>query len=199
LFSTEDAVELLSIVMKQVVQTPGMIAGVKVSDEAQALVSVIASAVAAQGSELLTPEDWKAVAQAIAIEVARNPGRLISLGDSHQKQLAGSVLRVLLSTAAESFPGGKRTHASLLFGQTLREAAIMAIAAAAENSGKAAAHLDSLQTFVQVLNGTAEQERISAREWLWLFDSHVAGVLATGLQTSVTVASLLSELEQRDA
>jgi hypothetical protein len=199
MFSTEDAVELLSIVMKQVVQTPGMIAGVKVSDEAQALVSVIASAIAAQGSELLTPEDWKAVAHAIAIEVARNPGRLISLGDSDQQQLAGSVLQVLLSTAAASFPGGKRTHASLLFGQTLREAAIMAIAAAAENSGKAAAHLDSLQTFAQVLNSIAEQERISAREWLWLFDSHVAEVLATGLQTGVTVASLLSELEQRDA
>ena len=199
MFSTEDAVELLSIVMKQVVQTPGMIAGVKVSDEAQALVSVIASAVAAQGSELLTPEDWKAVARAMATEVARNPGRLISLGGSHQQQLANGVLQVLLSTAAESFPGGKRTHASLLFGQTLREAAIMAIAAAAENSVKAAAHLDALQTLVQVLNNTAEQERISAREWLWLFDSHVAEVLAAGLQTGVTVASLLSELEQRDA
>ncbi len=199
MFSPEETVELLSIVMKQVVQTPGMIAGVQVSDEAQALVATIASAIAARGSELLTPEDWKAVAQTIAVEVARNPGRIISLGNKPEQQLAGNILQVLLSSAADSFPDGQRTNASLLFGETLREASILAIQAAVGNSGKANAHLDGLRTFVQILNDTAAKEQIGAREWLWLFDSHVADVLANGLQTGLNVALLLSELERKNA
>jgi hypothetical protein len=199
MFPPEEAVELLSIVMKQVVQTPGMIAGGTVSDEARALVATIARAIGAKGSELLTPEDWKAIAQTIAVEVARNPGRILSLGDRPDHHLADKILQVLLSAAAEASPDGVRTHASLLFGQTLREAAILAIRAAAGNSGKAATHLESLRTFTQILNETAAKVQIGAREWLRLFDSHVADIFARGLQTDLNVASLLSELEQRDA
>ena len=109
MFSPEETVELLSIVMKQVVQTPGMIAGVQVSDEAQALVATIAGAIAARGSELLTPEDWKAVAQTIAVEVARNPGRIISLGNKPEQQLAGKLLQVLLSSRRR-FISGWQAH-----------------------------------------------------------------------------------------
>jgi hypothetical protein len=199
MFSPEDAVELLSIAMKQVAQTPGMIAGAKVSDEAQALVTTIARAISAQGSDLLTPEDWKAIAQTIAVEVARNPGRILSLGDRPDRQLADEILQVLLSAAAEASPDGGRTRASLLFGQTLREAAILALRAAVGNSGKAAAHLDALRTFIQVLNQASVKGQIGAREWLLLFDSHVANIFAKGLQADLNVASLLSELEQRDA
>jgi hypothetical protein len=199
MFSPEDAVELLSIAMKQVAQTPGMIAGAKVSDEAQALVTTIARAISAQGSDLLTPEDWKAIAQTIAVEVARNPGRILSLGDRPDRHLADEILQVLLSAAAEASPDGGRTRASLLFGQTLREAAILALRAAVGNSGKAAAHLDALRTFIQVLNQASVKGQIGAREWLLLFDSHVANIFAKGLQADLNVASLLSELEQRDA
>ena len=201
MFSPEETIELLSIVMKQVVQTPGMIAGIQVSDEAQALVATIASATTAHGSALLMPDDWTAVARTLAMEVARNPGRIISLGDRPEQQLAGNILQVLLGAAAQSFPNGKRTDASLLFGQTLREAAILAIQAAVGNSGKAAANLESLRRFIQILNETAAKNsaQIGAREWLWLFDSHIASLLAKGLSPGVSVASLLSELEQRDA
>jgi hypothetical protein len=199
MFSPEDAVELLSIAMKQVAQTPGMIAGAKVSDEAQALVTTIARAISAQGSDLLTPEDWKAIAKTITVEVARNPGRILSLGDRPDRHLADEILQVLLSAAAEASPDGGRTRASLLFGQTLREAAILALRAAVGNSGKAAAHLDALRTFVQILNKTSVKGQIGAREWLLLFDSHVADIFAKGLPADLNVASLLSELEQRDA
>jgi hypothetical protein len=176
-----------------------MISAGKVSDEARALVATIARAIGAKGSELLTPDDWKAVAQTIAVEVARNPGRILSLGDRPDHHLADRILQVLLSAAAEASPDGGRTHASLLFGQTLREAAILAIRAAVGNSVKAATHLDALRTFIQILNETSAKGQIGAREWLWLFDGHVAGILAKGLQSDLNVTSLLSELEQRDA
>jgi hypothetical protein len=201
MFSPEETIQLLAMIMRQVVQTPGMIAGIQVSDETQVLVATIASATTAQGSELLTSDDWIAVAQTVAVEVARNPGRIISLGDRREQQLAGKILHVLLAGAAQSFPDGKRTDASLLFGQTLREAAILAIQAAVGNSGKAATNLESLRRFIQILNETAAQNsaQIGAREWLWLFDSHIANLLAKGLPPGVSIASLLSELEQRDA
>jgi hypothetical protein len=133
------------------------------------------------------------------VEVARNPGRILSLGDRPDRHLADEILQVLLSAAAEASPDGGRTRASLLFGQTLREAAILALRAAVGNSGKAAAHLDALRTFIQVLNQASVKGQIGAREWLLLFDSHVANIFAKGLQADLNVASLLSELEQRDA
>jgi hypothetical protein len=201
MFAPEEVVQLLQIVMKQVVQTPGMITDGQVSGEVQALVATISRAIASQGSELLTPEDWISVVQTIAMEVAQNPGRLISLGDQPEQQLAGKVLQVLLESAAQSFPNGKRTNASLLFGPTLREAAVLTIQAAVGSSGKAAAHLDALRTFIQILNeaATTNSEQIGAREWLWLFDSHIANILAKGLPAGMTIAVLLSELEQRNA
>jgi hypothetical protein len=141
------------------------------------------------------------VAKTIALEVAQNPGRLISLGDAPQQQLVGKVLQVLLEGAAQSFPDGQRTNASLLFGPTLREAAVLAIQAAVGSSGKAATHLDELRTFIHLLNEAAASQSapIGAREWLWLFDNRIADVLAKGLPSSVTIAVLLSELEHRDA
>jgi hypothetical protein len=201
MFTPEETVELISIVMKQVVQTPGMITGAEVSDEVQALMATIAGAIAARGSELMTPDDWIAVAQAIAAETVRNPGRIIPLAGPPQQQLAGKILQVLLDAAAQSFPGGKRTDASLLFGQTLREASVIAIQAAAGNSGKAARNLEAFRNFLQVLNNAAaaNPEQIGAREWLSLFDSHIARVFAIGVPAGLTVASLLSELEQRHA
>ena len=201
MFAPEEVVQLLQIVMKQAVQTPGMIAGAKASDEVKVLVATISRAIATQGSELLTPDDWISVAKTIALEVAQNPGRLISLGDATEQQLVGKVLQVLLEGAAQSFPDGQRTNASLLFGPTLREAAVLAIQAAVGSSGKAATHLDELRTFIHLLNEAAASQsaQIGAREWLWLFDNRIADVLAKGLPSSVTIAVLLSELEHRDA
>ncbi|HEX5105725.1 MAG TPA: hypothetical protein VFV87_18020 [Pirellulaceae bacterium] len=201
MFTPEETVALLSIVMKQVVQTPGMITGAQVSDEVQALMATIAGAISTRGSELLTPDDWIAVAQTIAVEAARNPGRIIPLAGPPEQQLAGKILQVLLDAAAQSFPDGKRTNASLLFGQTLREAAVIAIQAAAGNSGKAARNLEAFRNFVQILNNAAATNagQIGAREWLRLFDNRIARVFAIGIPAGLTVASLVSELEQSHA
>lgn len=110
-------------------------------------------------------------------------------------------LKSCLQQQLKSFRDGKRTHASVLFGQTLREAALMAVQAAVGNSVRAAGNIGALQEFVQLLNAATESnsERIGAREWLWLFDEHVAGIFATGLEASMSAASLLSELERRHA
>ncbi len=201
MFAPNEAVQLLSIVMKQVIQTPGMISGGQVSDEVQTLVATLATAITGRGAELLTQEDWIAIAQTVALEAAQNPGRLISLNAEPKQQLAGSMLDVLLGAAANSFPDGRRTNASLLFGPTLQQAAVLAIQAAAGNSGKAAGNLDGFKRFIQLLNATTEKnaDRIGARDWLWLFDEHIADVLAGGLAAGMNAASLLADLEQRNA
>jgi hypothetical protein len=199
LFTPAEAVQLLSIVMKQVAQTPGMVTGDGGRDETTALVAMIASAVTARGAELLTPADWLAVAQAVALEAARNPFRLIKIGQEPEQQLAGAVLQTILSAAAAGFPGGKRTEASLLFGQTLREVLMAAVEAAAGNAVKSLANLEGLRAFVLLLNAAAAQSpmQLGASEWIKLFKAHVAAVLDAGLPAGMTMDKLLLELEHR--
>jgi hypothetical protein len=199
LFTPGEAVQLLSIIMKQVAQTPGMVTGDGGGSEVEALVAMVASSATTRGAELLTTEDWLAVARAVAAEVARNPFRLIKAGQRPEEQLAGAVLQTILSAAAAGFPNGKRTGASLLFGQTLRQALMAAVDAAAGNAAKASANLQGLSDFVVLLNAAAAQNpmQIGASEWIRLFEAHVAAVLNAGLPAGMTQAALLSELEHR--
>jgi hypothetical protein len=198
-FSPEEAAQLLAIFMKQFAQTPGMILGGKVDDEIEALIATVAALVASRGAELLTTSDWFTIAEALAKEVARNPLRLIAIGLEPKQQLAARILEVVLSAAAQSFPGGKRTQASLLFGDTLRDVMIVAIAAAAGNAGKAAAHLDDLRQYVELLNALAAENplQMGAREWIRLFEANIVRILDVGLPPGLTKDILLEELKRK--
>jgi len=201
MFSSDQAVRLLSIFMEQAAKTPGMLVGKAANDEIKGLIATIVTAATGRGANLLTPTDWIGLAKTIADEAARNPWRLIQAGKDPEQQLATRILRVMLSAAAEAIPNVQRNQGSLLFGETLREAVVIAIRTAAGNAEKADANVEAIGQLVQLLNAATASKplRLGAREWLGLFERNAAATIAAGLPTGLTVDSLLAQLEQRNA
>jgi hypothetical protein len=196
LFSTEETLKLLSVIMQRVVKTPGLIAGPAANAEVQALVAVVTAALGQKGAGMLNPDDWIAIAEVAAAEVARNPLRLLKMGTKPEEQLLATVLQALLDQAAPSAIDGQARPNSVLFGDTLREAVIAGVIETAGNSVNASKNVGAFRDFVAVLNGLAADEsvRLGASEWLSLFKANVGPVLHLGAAAGLTPAQLLAGL-----
>lgn len=196
LFSTEDTLKLLSVVIQRVAKTPGLIGGPAASAEVQALVAALTVALGQKGAAMLSSDDWIAIAEAAVAEVARNPLRLLKIGTKPEEQLLASVVQALLAQAAPAAADGQGRSGNVLFGETLREAVVAAVIATAGNAVSAAKNLGAFRDFVAVLNGLATDEavRLGAREWLSLFKANVGPALHLGAAAGLTPAKLLAGL-----
>jgi hypothetical protein len=201
-FSREQALRLATIFMTHAARTPGMIVGKQASDELKGIVAVFCTAIAAKNARLMSGEDWLVIAELVIAEAAKNPMRLFAIAAPGQanippeKQFLAGMLKTLLDAAGPALDQQRRSAGVLLFGGTLREAIALTIRAASGNSEEARAHVTELSVLVTRLNALASAQpgRVGAREWLFLFERHVAQVLDKGTLDKMTDDDLLAKL-----
>ena len=193
-FSHEQLVELCRMVLNQVAATPSMI--VKGNAEVTRLVSLIASMIAADDDLLLTSEDWRAIAQAVIAEAAANPGRLFDLdGTDPNQKLAAELIGMVLKTASESMQSKGRAGGAVLFGETLRDAILILIAATAGNAQAAKEHSAAIRDLLEKLTALVadHKEHFGSKEWLALF-RHLLTVVLSGETIDLDLDTLIAIL-----
>ena len=197
-FSTDQAVELVTVVLEQAARTPGMVVGASARGEVKALAAVVANAMASRGAELLSSEAWLDIAAAAAEEVGRNPARLLKLDTTDpDAQLLGKLIKALMLTAADEFSARNgREGAPVLFGDTLAESIKTTLKAAGGKAEQADETVEALAEFTGRLNKLSSEQpgRVGAGEWRLLFTKYVARVLETGVLTDLTQDKLLGDL-----
>lgn len=107
LASPGQAVELVTVVLREIAASPQLVVGGGAGLEVSAVVSTVASAMAAQGAELLTAKGWLLVASAAAEAAARNPGRLFQLDAGAASGVGIEFIRGVLLNAGELLEAGK--------------------------------------------------------------------------------------------
>ena len=154
---------------------------------------------------------------AVAVEeAARNPDTLIArvagpeagANAAGENYLAVHIVRILLSNASNALrasaaaPTGRR-RGTVLFGETLREALIATLRAAADNAAVLAQgprHLELLKEFLDELQSfSQDQGGLGAGEWLWLYKRFVAHVIVLGDAQPIRADQLREALENAPA
>jgi hypothetical protein len=103
----QQAAELVSVVLREIAASPQLVVGGAAGPEISAVASAIASAMAAQGAELLTARGWLSVASAAARAAARNPGRLFRLDGAAASGAAVELIGGVLLSASQLVEAGK--------------------------------------------------------------------------------------------
>lgn len=202
-FNQDQAVEVVRIIAAQAAQTPHMLLGNGHTNEVYGIARAVATFMSNPNTSLASPADWRGVIAVALEEAAKNPGTLFNLDPTARPEghLAVSLIGALLNNAAAAVrdvPGVGETPrrlGSVLFGDTLRQAIEMTLRAAANNASMLVdqtqhvtalnAFVEKVQTFVQAQNG-----QLGAAEWLWLYRSFVAEVIATGSADGIDDAKL---------
>lgn len=202
-FNQDQAVEVVRIIAAQAAQTPHMLLGQGHSNEVYGIARAVATFMSNPSTSFASPADWRGVIAVALEEAAKNPGTLFDLDPNARPEshLAVSLIGALLNNAAAAVrdvPGVGETPrrlGSVLFGDTLRQAIEMTLRAAANNASMLVdqqqhvtalnAFIGKVQTFVQGQNG-----QLGAAEWLWLYRSFVAQVIATGTADGIGEAEL---------
>jgi hypothetical protein len=207
-FSQDQAIEIVRIIAAQAAQTPGMLLGEGRSSEVYNIAQAVAAFMADPNTSLAAPGDWRAIIAVALEEGAKNPGTLFSLDANArpEEHLAVSLVKTLLNNAAAAIrdaPGlgeTPRWRGSVLFGDTLRQAIQMTLRAVANNASMLMdqeAHLGALNTFVGKVQTYVQQQdgRLGASEWLWLYRSFIAEVIARGSADHIDDAALRAMVE----
>ena len=183
LLSREQLGEFAGIFFTQVAKTPGMLTGDSANPAVQNLVAGIAASMSKRGAELLSGDDWLAIAALVAREAARNPGRLFGLeaGEANE-QLGSRAIALVLAAAADAFEDGGLAGGTVLSGEVLREALELTIDAVVQNVEAADLHVDEIGAlFARISALTASQpRRIGADAALALVSELLDTVVATG-------------------
>ena len=201
LLSRDQLTEFARIFFDQAARTPGMLTGDRANPAVANLVAGVAASMSKRGAELLTGEDWLALAGVVAREAARNPGRLFRLDEGDPNaQLGGRAIELVLGAAADAFLNGGLASGSVFFGETLRQAVELTIEAVVQNVEGAAKHLDEVAAlFARIGALTATRPgRVGADAALALVaelaetivDRGVVSVLREGDVAAVAVSSL---------
>jgi hypothetical protein len=173
--------ELGRIFLTQVSKAPQMVVGDRL--ELQAIVQGVAEAMAQDTHLLLTPDAWLRLAEVAAGEAVANPGRLFKLTPSTPGAAVGTVLiHVLLAVATAELQSGGRDAGGVLFGDTLREAMVIALHAASGNAKAALQNQQALRQLALHLSDLVrrERERFGSKEWLMLYRCLAPKALAEG-------------------
>lgn len=198
-FNKDQAVEIVRIIAAQAAQTPEMLLGPGRRNEVYAISQAVAAFMSDPNTRLASAADWRAVIAVALDEAAKNPGTLfaLDLNARPESQLAVSLISALLSNAAASVrdvPGvgaTVRRPGSVLFGNTLRQAIEMTLRAAANNASMLLdqpTHLAALNAFIEKVQSYVQDQngRLGSAEWLWLYRSFIAEVIATGSAEGIT-------------
>lgn len=196
LFSLRQLAEIARIVLDQAARTPGMLVG---EGELQGVVAAVARAMAADRNLLLSPEDWREIARVAALEAASNPGRLFDGVSRATGGLIGTaVITRLLEAGATDLADGGRGRGGVLFGETLRQAIVIALEASSGNVRAAIEHEVDLQNLAVELSKLVREhsDELGSREWLRMFRLLLHPVLAGDEVPALTLEvaeTLLSE------
>jgi hypothetical protein len=170
-------VDIGRVVLAEVAANPALV--VRKRDPWQGVIAAIGAAMAADRDLLLSGDDWRAIAAVAAAEAAANPARLFEPGGSPGDVLATRLMSALLhgASAALTLPDGRAR--SVLVGQALREAIVIALQAAAGRARGVLEHLALIEALVAELNTLAVTHPldIGSREWLQLFELLLTPVL----------------------
>ena len=155
----------------------------------QAIVQGIARALAQDTQGLLTPEDWLAVATAVAAEAMAHPQRLFN-GASPSGGVGVGLISDLLAVAQAA---GGRAQGSVLFGPTLREAIIVAMRTVAGNSAAAATNQAKLKELASMLTNRASSPagQLGSKEWLESYRVLLTRVLHGGTLGDAEITQIL--------
>lgn len=168
-------------IVTEIAKAPHILVGDRT--EIQGLVTVIASAIAADTDLILTKKDWIAVAQVAAQEAALNPGRIFEFDeDQSSGALAGLAMKGLLKAASNDLSVEGRSVGPVLHGGTLKDALIITLRALGANITGAAERHDEIRQLADRLNAVAAKpdNAIGSKEWLRLFRAILPNVIATG-------------------
>ncbi len=122
LASREQIATLVGIVLKEVATTPALLAGKHASSEAQAVLSAVAGAMAADGADLLHAEGWLGVATAAAKAAAVNPGKLFRLPPDGDSAIGARLIGIALTQASLSLKAAEENEmAPILVGPLLQD------------------------------------------------------------------------------
>lgn len=203
LFNQQQANRFFKILVDEVTKNPGMIVGADSAPELRALTEVVARAMSEQVEKasavgqnrlLLSSEDWLSVVEAAAKEVAKNPGRLIKIGEKDpERQLAYQIMSKLINTAAGNFRTVGRENGAVLFGETLMQVINDSFEAAAGNATRALTNVEEMEKLAVRLNELNRDNsgRIGRREWRYLYRKFIAETLDTGFVPDFTDDELL--------
>jgi hypothetical protein len=184
LLSRDQLTELARIFFAQAARTPGMLTGEGASPSLQGLVAGVAASMSKRGANLLSGDDWLALAGVVAREAARNPGRLFGLdaGDPNA-QLASRAMEVVLGAAADAFENGGLAGGSVFFGEALRQALELTLDAVVQNVEGAAEHIEEIAALFARISAllAARPQRVGADAALALAEELLEMIVETGL------------------
>lgn len=192
LMSGKGVKDFVRIILMQVSKTPGM----PISDdneEVMGIVAAVAGAMAKDEQLLLSEDDWLLILAVAAEEAAANPSRLFGLkASTTTTEVAAPLMEGLLLVAATQWKQLGRANGNVLFGATLREAAIVTLRAAAGNAKAALDNVDKIKRLAETINSivTAAPERYGSKEWLRLYRVVIARILQSGKLDDLDTASV---------
>jgi hypothetical protein len=194
--SPENIQSMVRIVVAQIARTPGMITTTD-NVEVNRLVGAIAAAMAADENLLLSHEDWMAILAVAAAEVAANPGRLIGVsGTGAAGTLLSTLIGDLLTAAAAAWKKRGRAGGTVLFGATLRDAALISIRAAAGQSAAALLNSAKVKELAAQLTElvAAKASELGSKEWLCVYRALITQVIETGDLPQLNEATISAAL-----
>ncbi|MFN3232350.1 MAG: hypothetical protein ACE363_09355 [Alphaproteobacteria bacterium] len=206
LFGKHQLLELSRIFLVQAAATPGML-GIG-RTELRAIVSGVATAMAADKNLLLTSDDWLKIAAVAAAEASANPGRLFGLDESTAEGALGAeIIGGLLTVAAAEWDtlgigdATGRDAGHVLAGPTLRDAITVALRAAAGNARAAASAGKPIETLAARISNIVrdDPEAYGSDEWLLLFREMIGSALIEGTVVDISDGEIRAILSKRDA
>ncbi len=199
LFDREQALDILRIIAVRAAETPSMLVGANAGAEVLNIAKGVAAMLSEDADGLLDGEDWRTIVATAMNVAAKNPGALFGIDATSdpKAQVGVALVSKLLERASANMAEGRRPGA-ILFGDTLRQAIVATVEAAASKliapggvianfdatTGAGSLPVASLDAFIAHLLSLAGGEdpvfRMSADEWLYVYQELVAHVIAEG-------------------
>jgi len=191
-FSAKALAELARMIVSEAAKTPQLLAGDR--KELQAVVTAVASAIAADGDMLLSADDWLNIAKVALEEASQNPGRLFGIDTTTPAGKAGAdILKQLMSVAAAEFGDRKsKNPGPLLTGKTLRQLVIVTLRGVAAKDGEAVSGIAAAvgDLVSQLVTKAVEGDKYGSKELLRLYQKLLPKVLADGAKVAVSQAEI---------
>jgi hypothetical protein len=114
-------VQLVNVVVRDVAATPALVTGGHARQELQAVLAAVASAMLANGADLLRPAGWLAVGAAAAKAAAANPGQLFRLPEGGDAGIGSRLIGIALAQAGNSLAAAADGRPPSIAGPVLQE------------------------------------------------------------------------------
>lgn len=191
-FSAQQWQDLGRILLQNLAQTPSLVIGQKAQFEG--VVTAVATAMANDKHLLLKGDNWVRIAEVAAQEAATNPGRLFKLNADNPKDMrVAQLISLLINTATDSLNAG-----TVLYGETLQKAIVIALQSSSGNVKGLAENLDKIEAMVRKLTSVVAEnpEQLGSKEWLRTFENLLPLILQGNSVEPITLENILQRLKK---